>query len=184
LFLEKGQSLANDWVNDPDGLILDVDCTAGKTASSFCNKKRVDDFPALKYGDPNALEDYQGPRSYPILAEFAKEFLKQCTPSSRLDTTCTQDQKQLLKHYQTLTPLELKERIQEEKSKVKQLKKNFAKQSEKRQQDYQNMVKAKAQRIMQIENGDLQYMLAIQKARAKGIMGPANEVDSTDKEEL
>jgi hypothetical protein len=182
LLLDEGQALANDWVHDPDALIIDVDCTAGKKASSFCNKKRVDDFPALKYGDPNSLLDYQGPRSYPILAEFAKEFLKPCTPSQL--TACTAEQKQLLSQYQTLTPTKLQELLQEENQKVKQLKQDFENKLDKLQKGYQQMSETKAQRIMEIENGDLLYMLQIQKAREKGITGPVNDVNSSDKEEL
>eukprot|EP00409_Alexandrium_fundyense_P004668 CAMPEP_0185900634 /NCGR_PEP_ID=MMETSP0196C-20130402/151_1 /TAXON_ID=2932 /ORGANISM="Alexandrium fundyense, Strain CCMP1719" /LENGTH=61 /DNA_ID=CAMNT_0028619133 /DNA_START=146 /DNA_END=331 /DNA_ORIENTATION=+ len=40
------------------GLIADVDCTtAGK---DLCEKHGVKGFPSIKWGDPDALEDYDG----------------------------------------------------------------------------------------------------------------------------
>merc|ERR1711907_805624 len=62
-------------------LIADVDCTeAGK---QLCEDHNVEGFPTIKWGDPSALEDYEGGRDFQELSEFAKENLKpMCSPTN------------------------------------------------------------------------------------------------------
>ena len=186
-----GQALATDWVDHPYSLILDVDCTTPKkTASSFCKKKfGVYDYPTLKYGHPHALQEYQGPRSYSVLKQFAQEVLTgfQCIPSQ--PTACTTpEQRSWLQQYQQLSQVELETTMHEIKNNLTLQKQTFQKQVDHLQKEYQEMVETKARRIQELEQGDLRYMLAIQKARTKGINGPSNDksVSGTNghKEEL
>merc|ERR1712014_347264 len=74
-------------------LIADVDCTdAGK---DMCEEVGVQGFPTIKYGDPNALEDYEGGRALKDLQKFAKESLgPRCGPAN--PELCEADQKKRL----------------------------------------------------------------------------------------
>jgi len=65
--------LMKDYVKGEDILVADVDCTAG--GEQLCNDHEIRGYPTLKYGDPDALEEYEGGVDYEDLAEFAKEHL-------------------------------------------------------------------------------------------------------------
>ncbi|CAB9521055.1 disulfide-isomerase-like protein EhSep2 [Seminavis robusta] len=177
--------LAKDWEGDDVGLIADIDCTGA--SKPICDKNRVYNFPTLKYGDPAAhsLDEYGGPRSYDGMAEFAQEFLTPICNPTNLDETCDDEEKTLMEEYLNLSKEEIQQRIKEEKGKLKQLKKDYQAKIDKLQEDYQEMVDAKDQKIQEIENGDLKYMLAIQRARTKGIDGPVDDDgEASTKEEL
>merc|ERR1711865_810149 len=62
-------------------LVGDVDCTA--EGKPLCEEHGVQGFPTLKWGSPDALEDYEGGREYGDLETFANENLKPvCSPSN------------------------------------------------------------------------------------------------------
>merc|ERR1719247_1791017 len=62
-------------------LVADIDCTG--EGEELCEEHGVDGYPTLKWGDPNALEDYDGEREYKHLAKFAEENLKPlCSPKN------------------------------------------------------------------------------------------------------
>merc|ERR1719169_193286 len=67
---------------DKDGAgVFDVDCTAA--GKPLCDSNGVRGFPTIKYGDPSALEDYQGGRDFDSLKKFADENLKpMCSPTN------------------------------------------------------------------------------------------------------
>lgn len=58
-------------------LVASVDCTTGGKA--ICDANGVRGFPTLKFGDPNALEDYQGGRDFESLNKFARDIEAQCS---------------------------------------------------------------------------------------------------------
>jgi hypothetical protein len=53
--------------------VAEVDCTVDDT-QTLCGA--VEGFPTIKYGDPSALDDYEGGREYESFSSFAKENLK------------------------------------------------------------------------------------------------------------
>lgn len=61
--------LIGDFQGHPSALIADVDCTAA--GEPLCQKHGVKGYPTIKYGSPNALQDYQGGRDYDSLKQFA-----------------------------------------------------------------------------------------------------------------
>merc|ERR1712139_755216 len=49
----------------------------------LCEEHGVQGFPTIKWGDPSALEDYEGGRDYDELEQFATENLKpMCSPKN------------------------------------------------------------------------------------------------------
>ena len=68
------EKLAEKWSGHAVGLVAEVDCTT--EGKPLCDANGVRGFPTLKYGDPAALEDYQGSRTYDDLKKFATDTLK------------------------------------------------------------------------------------------------------------
>merc|ERR1712013_386217 len=90
------------------GLIADVDCTAA--GKDLCEKVGVKGFPTIKWGDPNALEDYEGGRTYDDLKNFAKKNIKPICGPNALDL-CDDDKKKEIAVLQALPAEELSEKI-------------------------------------------------------------------------
>jgi len=71
----------DEYKDSKTALVADVDCTTGGKA--LCETHGVRGYPTIKWGDPSALEDYQGGRSLSDLQKFAEENLKPiCSPSN------------------------------------------------------------------------------------------------------
>ena len=136
-------------------------------------------FPTLKYGDPSALEFYNGPRSYDDLASFAEETLTSICSPGNLDA-CDEEEKALIQRYLTLAPEEIQKRIKQEKDKIKQAKKTFDVAVDRLQKEYQALVESKDKRVQDITSSDLRILKSIQKARAKVVSAK----DGTSKDEL
>merc|ERR1719504_3223 len=82
--------LMGDFKDSKTALVADVDCTAD--GKPLCDSNGVRGFPTIKYGDPNALEDYEGGRDFDSLLTFAKENLKPTCSPSNIDL-CDDDKK-------------------------------------------------------------------------------------------
>merc|ERR1719159_2254539 len=93
-----------------EGIIADVDCTAA--GKDLCEKVGVKGFPTLKWGDPNALEDYSGGRSFADLKKFAKENLKPICSPSNLDL-CDDEKKAEINKFMEMSDEDLEKAIEE-----------------------------------------------------------------------
>merc|ERR1719247_140408 len=73
--------LMKKYKDSATALVADVDCTAD--GKDLCETHGVEGFPTIKWGDPSALEDYDGGREYEDLETFAAENLKpMCSPKN------------------------------------------------------------------------------------------------------
>ena len=73
--------LMTEYKGNKDVLIGDCDCTAD--GKSLCEEVGVQGYPTIKYGDPSALEDYQGGRDFDSLKKHAETKLKpSCSPTN------------------------------------------------------------------------------------------------------
>jgi len=114
---EDWEKLSEDWKDDPVGFIGEVDCTEEGNAA-LCGD--VQGFPTLKYGDPDALEDYQGGRDYDEMAAFAKENLKPMCSLKSIDL-CDDETKVLYEKYQKMSTEELEEIVSDVEAKLLQM---------------------------------------------------------------
>jgi hypothetical protein len=153
------ERLADDWKNDPVGLVAQVDCTSpeGKT---LCTKFKVRGFPTVKYGDPKDLMEYDGGRTYEDLKTFAKDNLKPpCAPSS-LDL-CDEATKKELMGWLKKSTEELEVIIKEEKKKLKEMGKEFKKAAKVLKEQYTVLSEEKEKKIKEVRASGLDLVKTI-----------------------
>jgi len=108
--------LMEEFKSDALILIADVDCTGD--GKGLCEERGVTSYPALKYGDPNNLDDYKGSRIYNDLLLFVKSNLGPSCSPFHFDL-CDDEQKVRLKKILGMGP----DRIEQEILKIERVKK-------------------------------------------------------------
>jgi len=146
-------------------LIADVDCTA--EGKPLCEQVGVQGFPTIKWGDPSALEDYQGGRDYEALKKFAKDNLKPMCSPANIDL-CDEEKKKKIEELQAMDKAELTKQIEDKKAEIKTLETTFEEEVKQLQASYEQMQKDKEQKIADVKAGGLGLMQAVQAAKKKG----------------
>jgi hypothetical protein len=158
------EKLSGEWEGNDVGLIAEVDCTeAGKP---LCDANGVRGFPTLKYGDPNALEDYSGARSYEALAKFATENLKPVCSPSNLDL-CDDDKKKEIEALMAKSAEDLTTAIEAEEKKLEAAEETFKTEVEGLQKKYQELMEAKDAEIAAVKASGLGLMKSVKAAKDK-----------------
>jgi hypothetical protein len=109
--------LADEWAASDLGLVAEVDCTDEAT-QELC--AYVEGFPTLKYGDPSALDEYEGEREYEDLVAFAKENLRPMCGLRSL-SLCDDATKKEIEKYQSMATHELVKLVGEVDTKIEEL---------------------------------------------------------------
>merc|ERR1719473_222647 len=99
-----------DYKGHASALVADADCTAA--GKPLCDSNGVRGFPTIKYGDPAALEDYQGGRDFKSLQSFAQENLKPICSPANIDL-CEADAKAEIEKFQAMSSSDLDAAIKE-----------------------------------------------------------------------
>merc|ERR1712060_840607 len=145
-------------------LVADVDCTAD--GKPLCEEHGVEGFPTIKWGDPSALEDYDGGREYDDLKKFAKENLKPMCSPSNLDL-CDEEKKAEISTLQALPAEELSAKIEEKKKEMTDATEHFDAEVKKLQETYQQLETEKKEKIAAVKASGLGLMQAVQAAAKK-----------------
>lgn len=132
--------------------VFDVDCTSSG-GKDLCAEVGVQGYPTIKYGDPNALEDYEGGREYDDLEKFASELKPLCSPSN-LDL-CDEDKKAEIEKYLAMDDKALRKEIRKGEKKIKKAESRFKKDVEKLQARYQELQNKKDATIKKIKASGL-----------------------------
>merc|ERR1719262_1866331 len=103
-------------------LVADVDCTA--EGKSLCDESGVQGFPTIKYGDPSALEDYEGGRDFDELESFAKENLKPLCSPKNIDL-CDAEKKTQIEGYMKMDASALTAEIEKKEAEAKEAEETF-----------------------------------------------------------
>merc|ERR1712039_993448 len=103
-------------------LVADVDCTA--EGKPLCEEHGVEGFPTIKWGDPSALEDYDGGRELSELEEFAKENLKPMCSPANIDL-CDADKRTAIEKYQAMSSSALGSAIEKVETEMKEVSEKF-----------------------------------------------------------
>ena len=102
-----------DFAGSATQLVADVDCTA--EGKPLCDANGVRGYPTLKWGDPSALEDYQGGRDYDSLKKFCDENLKPICSPANIDL-CDDEKKAEIKKFQDMGAEALGKMIEEKEA--------------------------------------------------------------------
>ena len=155
----------DEFKGHSSGLVGDCDCTGD--CKSICEQNGVQGYPTLKWGNPSALEDYDGGRDFDTLKKFAEDNLKPiCSPSS-LDL-CDADKKAEIEKLQALPAADLKQQIKDAEAKIADAESNFKKKVEKLQKKYEQLSKEKDETVKSVKNSGLGLMKAVLAAHKDG----------------
>ena len=144
-------------------LVADVDCTAA--GKPLCDSNGVQGFPTIKYGDPSALEDYQGGRDYDSLKKFADGLKPTCSPAN-IDL-CDEEQTAEIKKLQDMSAADLDAAIEEKEAEIKAAEKTFEDELEKLQNKYKKISQEKDDAIKAVKDSGLGLMKAVKATAGK-----------------
>jgi len=147
-----------EYKDSTTALIADVDCTAG--GKSLCETHGVRGYPTIKWGDPSALEDYQGGRSLKDLQDFAAENLKPICSPSNLDL-CDDEKKAEIQKFQAMSDADLEAAIAEKKKAIEAAEEAFNTGLKALQEKYEQLQKDKDDGIKAVKSSGLGLMQAV-----------------------
>ena len=156
--------LMGEFDGHATAMVGDVDCTAA--GKPLCDNNGVQGFPTIKHGDPNALEDYQGGRSYDDLKKFADENLKASCSPSNIDL-CDDDKKAEIEKLNAMSDDDLTSAIEGKEAEQKDAEKTFEDEVAKLQATYEKLTKDKEASIAAVKESGLGLMKAVKAHKAK-----------------
>ena len=160
------EKLAEEWSGNDVGLVAEVDCT-DDAAQPLCSAEGVQGFPTLKYGDPTALDDYQGGRSYDDLSAFAKENLKPMCGLGNIDL-CDDAKKALIESLLAMSKDDLEKAVETETLKIVDADETFKSELKKLQEKYEELLKTKEATEAEVKAGGLGLMKAVLAKKSSG----------------
>eukprot|EP00941_MAST-03F_sp_MAST-3F-sp1_P002783 g2783.t1 len=156
--------LMGEFANHETALVADVDCTAA--GKPLCDSNGVKGFPTLKYGDPSALEDYQGGRDFDSLLSFAKENLKPMCSPANLDL-CEGEAKTTIEKFLAMDDAALDAAINEKVKEQEEAEKTFKDEVSKLQAAYEKLSSEKDAALKAVKDSGLGLMKSVKAHKAK-----------------
>jgi len=157
-------TLMDEYKDSATALIADVDCTA--EGKSLCETHGVQGYPTIKWGDPSALEDYQGGRTLKDLQDFAAENLKPVCSPSNIDL-CDDEKKAEIKKFQDMPDADLEAAIAAKKKEIADAETTFETALKGLQETYEKLQKDKDEGIKAVKDSGLGLMQAVAAHAAK-----------------
>lgn len=156
--------LMKQFKGSKTALIADVDCTAA--GKGLCEQNGVEGFPTIKWGDPSALEDYDGGRDYDDLKKFAEENLKPLCSPANIDL-CDEAKKKQISELQQLSDKDLTTKIEKIEKEIKDVSDEFDKAVEGLQKKYEDLEKEKTEKTKELKDSGLGLMKAVLATKGK-----------------
>jgi len=150
--------LAEEFKDSKSAVIADVDCTAG--GKDLCSTHGVRGYPSIKYGDPNALEDYKGGRDFDALKKFAEENLGPTCGPANLDL-CDADKKAQIEKFSAMSAADLQAAVDEKVAAQEKLETEFKEFVEGLQKSYTEASEKKDKDVEAIKSAGLGIMKAV-----------------------
>merc|ERR550514_1178941 len=154
----------DSYANHASGLVADVDCTAD--GKELCEEVGVQGYPTIKWGDPSALEDYEGGRDFDELLKFAEENLKPVCSPSNIDL-CDADKKKQIEELTAMDAKDLEAKIEEKEKELKAAEEEFEAEVEKLQKKYEELDKEKKAKQDAVKASGLGLMKAVKASKGK-----------------
>jgi len=136
-------ALMEEFKDSKTALVADVDCTVEET---LCSQHGVQGYPTIKYGSPDALEDYNGGRDLEELKTFAAENLGPTCGPDNIDL-CSAEQKETIATLQAMSKDERAAKIADGEKKIADAESLFSSEVEKLQAKYEELTKEKEDTI-------------------------------------
>jgi hypothetical protein len=152
------EKLMEAFADSKTALVGDVDCTAA--GKPLCDSNGVQGFPTIKWGDPSALEDYQGGRDFDALKKFAEENLKPMCSPANLDL-CDDDKKAEIEKFIAMSGDDLDAAIKEKEKENEDAESEFKTFVEGLQKQYEDAMKKKDDAIAAVKASGLGLMKAV-----------------------
>jgi len=153
--------LMAEFKDSKDVLIGDADCTAD--GKSLCEEVGVQGYPTIKFGDPSALEDYQGGRDFDSLKKHAETKLKpSCSPTNL--HLCDDAKKAEIEKLQKMSASDLDSEISKKEKEISTAESNFKAEVEKLQKKYKELQEEKEEAIKAVKDSGLGLMKAVKAA--------------------
>jgi hypothetical protein len=156
--------LMDAFADSKTALVADVDCTA--EGEPLCTTHGIRGYPTIKWGDPSALEDYEGGRDFESLKQFADENLKPMCSPSNIDL-CDDEKKAEIKMYQDMGVDAISKLIEEKEKEMEDAEKEFENAVQKLQDQYMKLSEAKDTKLEEIKKSGLGLMKAVKASLAK-----------------
>lgn len=158
-------------------MVAKVDCTDKKGGGKdLCDDNDVNGFPTIKYGDPSAsyLNSYEGGRTYPDLAAFAKENLKPpCSPTNL--GLCDKKTKKELQQLMKKSDKEVEALIAEERKNLRDLNTQFKARAKELEDQYNQISAEKERTIKEIKTTGLGIAKSIKNYKEKMKQGGSGD---------
>lgn len=149
--------LMGEFKDNDKILVADVDCTAA--GEKLCSTHDVKGYPTIKHGDPTALEDYKGARSFDALKKFAEGLKPKCSPFNL--ELCEGEEKTKITEMMEMSPSSLDEKIKESEKKIADAEEKFKTELDKLQKNYESYSKEKDDKMKEIKDSGLGLMKAV-----------------------
>merc|ERR1712139_730708 len=130
----------------------------------LCEEHGVQGFPTIKWGDPSALEDYEGGRDYDELEQFATENLKPMCSPKNIDL-CDDDKKAEIEKFMKMSSEDLEAEIEKKEAESKEAEETFDAEVQKLQERYEQLEKEKTEKQSAVKNSGLGLMKAVKASK-------------------
>merc|ERR1712050_432642 len=120
-----------------------------------------------KWGDPSALEDYDGGRDFDDLEKFADENLKPLCSPKNLDL-CDDAKKTQIKNYMEMSVEDLDAEIEKKEAEAKEAEATFDAEVQKLQERYEALEKEKTEKQAAVKASGLGLMKAVKATKGDG----------------
>ncbi len=107
-------------------------------------------------------KDYEGPRDYDSLKQFADENLKPMCSVKNIDL-CDADKKAQIEKYQGMSLDELKGLVDEEETKISDAEEEFMREVEKLQAAYEQLMDTKDKKVAEVKAAGIGLMKSVVK---------------------
>jgi hypothetical protein len=174
---EDWEKLMQKYDGHASALVGDVDCTADES-KELCETHGVQGFPTIKWGEPSALQDYEGGRSFEELETFAGENLKPLCGPKNLDL-CDDEKKAEIEVFMKMSAEDLDAQIEKKEAESKEAEETFDAEVKKLQEKYEELEKEKTATQTAVKTSGLSLMKAVWGARG-GVKKESAASDSGD----
>jgi len=155
--------LMKKYAGHASALVADVDCTSDD-GKPLCEEHGVQGFPTIKWGDPSALEDYEGGRDYEELETFDKENLKPVCSPTNIDL-CDADKKAQIEGFMKMSVEDLDAEIEKKDAEFKEVEETFDAEVKKLQEKYEALEKEKTEKQAAVKASGLSLMKAVKASK-------------------